>query len=304
MVLAKTVVLSLCIGLSCAAQTRTPGTATASQVETIAAIGQDIANLKAKFPQLRGFSVSKNVASERLIIGYDYHTHPGRTWDSGPATMAEVPQPDDDGVWLLIEFYDPPTFHDPPSTDQIHTQPAWPRPSLPPNCFEDKEVSFVMLEGKKTSPASGEIREILKRHGVKPCTGPAPASQVATIVAIGQDIAKLKAKYPQLSEFSVSKNVLSERLIIDYDYHTLWYHIRDVSRTLVPEPDDDGVVFYIDFHDPGSQIDTQPGDPQDCFEDKKVQFRILQGKKTNPVADEIRKILERHGVKPCPNRTP
>lgn len=63
-------------------------------------------------------------------------------------------------------------------------------------------------------------------------------------------------------------------------------------------------AFYIDFHDPGSQIDTQSGDPQDCFEDKKVQFRILQGKKTNPVADEIRKILERHGVKPCAGRTP
>ena len=304
--LAKAVILLLCIGLSCAAQTHTPHRAPASQVKTIAAIGQDIANLKAKFPQLREFSVAENVRSERLIIAYEYHTHPGRRWDSGPATMAEVPQPDDDGVWLLIEFYDPPTFHDPPSTDQIHTQPTWPRPGSPPDCLEDKEVSFVMLEGKKTSPASGEIWEILKRHGVKPCTAPAPASQVKVIAAIGQDIAKLNAKFPQLSEFSVSKNVLSERLIIDYNYHTRWYHTRHGSRALVPEPDDDGVVFYIDFHDPASrsQNDNQPGDPQDCFEDKEVQFRILQGQKTNPVADEIRKILERHGVKPCAGRTP
>jgi len=66
------------------------------------------------------------------------------------------------------------------------------------------------------------------------------------------------------------------------------------------------VWFYIDFHDPasGSRYDTQPGDPQDCFEDKKVQFIILQGKETNPAAHEIWKILEQHGVKPCPGRTP
>lgn len=248
MCLAKAVVLSLCMILSCAAQTDTPDTAPASQVETIAAIGQDIANLKAKFPQLRKFSVSKNVLSKELLIAYDYHTHPGHQIDRGPSgSMATPPLPDDDGVWLLIEFYNRPTFHDPPSTDQIHTQPTWPRPGWPPYCFEDKEVSFLMLEGDKTSPASGEIWEILKRHGVKPCTAPAPASQVKIIVAIGQDIEKLKAKFPQLSWFSVSKNVLSERLIIDYDYHTTWYHIRDGSRALVPVPDDDGVCFLHRF---------------------------------------------------------
>ena len=139
----------------------------------------------------------------------------------------------------------------------------------------------------------------------------APASQVTTIAAIGQDIAKLKAKFPQLREFSVSNNVLSQRLIISYEYHTHIYQIGGSSRSnpwtgsrarAWPEPDDDGVWFYIDFHDPtsDSQIDSQPIDPQDCF----VQFLILQGKKTNPIADEIRKILERHGVKPCPGRTP
>ena len=144
---------------------------------------------------------------------------------------------------------------------------------------------------------------------------PAPASQVKTITAIGQDIANLKAKFPQLREFSVSKDVLSERLIITYEYHTHIYQIGGSSRSnpwtgsrarAWPEPDDDGVWLYIDFHDPasGSRYDAQPGDPQDCFEDKKVQFSILQGKKTNPAADEIREILKRHGVKPCADRTP
>ena len=133
----------------------------------------------------------------------------------------------------------------------------------------------------------------------------APASQVKIITAIGQDIANLKAQFPQLREFSVSKNVLSERLIITYEYHTHRSHITGGWRAQVPEPDDDGVWFYIDFHDPasGSQIDTQPGDPQDCFEDKKVQFLILQGDKTRRVSGEIWKILEQHGVKKCADRT-
>src|SRR5215813_8983395 len=296
MCLTKAVVLLLCMILSCAAQTETPDTAPASQVKTIAAIGQDIAKLKAKFPQLREFSVSNNVLSQRLIITYDYHTH-WVTINRGRTGSKAGLRPDDDGVWFYIDF------HDPGSTDQIHTQPTLGWPVWPPDCFEDKKVSFLMLEGNKTSPVSGEISEILHRYGVKLCT--APASQVKIITAIGQDIAKLKAQFPQLRKFSVSKNVRSERLIIDYDYHTHRSHIRGGWRAQVPEPDDDGVWFYIDFHDPasGSQIDTQPGDPQDCFEDKKVQFLILQGDKTRRVSGEIWKILEQHGVKKCADRT-
>ncbi|HKE57802.1 MAG TPA: hypothetical protein VKB46_13910 [Pyrinomonadaceae bacterium] len=292
--LAKAIIVLLCVAFSCAAQTRTPDTAPASQVKIITAIGQDIANLKAQFPQLREFSVSKNVLSERLIITYDYHTHRSQIRSGW---RAQVPEPDDDGVWFYIDF------HDPGSTDQIHTQPTLGWPGWPPDCFEDKKVSFLMLEGNKTSPVSGEISEILHRYGVKLCT--APASQVKIITAIGQDIANLKAQFPQLRKFSVSKNVRSERLIIDYDYHTHRSQIRGGWRAQVPEPDDDGVWFYIDFHDPasGSQIDTQPGDPQDCFEDKKVQFLILQGDKTRRVSGEIWKILEQHGVKKCADRT-
>src|SRR5215471_7809262 len=294
MYLAKAIIVLLCVAFSCAGQSGTPDTAPASQVKIINAIGQDIANLKAKFPQLREFSVSNNVLSQRLIISYEYHTHIyqiGGSSRSNPWTGSRArawPEPDDDGVWFYIDF------HDPASGSRYDTQPGDPQ-----DCFEDKKVQFSILQGKKTNPVADEIRKILEQHGVKPC--PAPASQIKTIAAIGQDIAQLKAKFPQLREFSVSENVRSERLIIDYDYHTRWLHIGD-GRRLVAEPDDDGVWVYIDFHDPasGSRYDTQPGDPQDCFEDKKVQFSILQGKKTNPVADEIRKILEQHGVKPCP----
>ena len=305
MCLANAVILLLGIGSSCAAQTDTPGTAPASQVKTIAAIGQDIENLKAKFPQLREFSVGENVLSERLTITYDYHTHRGEVLGgssrSNPWTGERRRVPEPDAVWLRIDFHDPAA-----STDLIHTQPMVGWPGWTPYCFEDKKVLFLfMSEDDKTSQVSGEIWEILKRHGVKPCT--APASQVKTITAIGQDIANLKAKFPQLREFSVSKNVRSKRPIIDYHYHTHPSHFRGGWAAQVPELDNDGVWFYIELHDPASrsQIDTHPGDlwPQ-CLKDKKLQFLILQGKKINPAAPEIWKILERHGVRPCADRTP
>src|SRR5215470_9945389 len=95
MCLANAVILLLGIGSSCAARTGTPGTAPASQVKTIIAIGQDIANLKAKFPQLREFSVSKNVLSKELLIEYYYHAHWGPTIDSGPSAWGSRLKPDD-----------------------------------------------------------------------------------------------------------------------------------------------------------------------------------------------------------------
>lgn len=162
--LTKAVILLLYMGLSCAAQ------APASQVKTIAAIGQDIANLKVKFPQLSEFSVAENVLSERLIITYEYHMHSdevlGGSSRSNPWTGSRRRVPETDAVSLYIDF------HNPGSTDQIHTQPTW--PGRLPDCFEDKQVSFLMFEGDKTSPVSGEIGEILKRHGVKPCADRTP----------------------------------------------------------------------------------------------------------------------------------
>lgn len=128
-----------------------------------------------------------------------------------------------------------------------------------------------------------------------------PASQVKTMNAIGQGIANLRDQFPQLREFSVSKNVLSQRLIITYDYHTHRSQIRGGWRRQVPEPDDDGLWFYIDLHDPAStaQIHTQPVMQPYCFEDKQLSFLILEGKKTKPVSDEIWAILKQHGVRPC-----
>ena len=82
----------------------------------------------------------------------------------------------------------------------------------------------------------------------------------ATLRAIAEDIAKLKNEFPQLKEFSLAANFSAENLIIDYEYHTHQSHIPGGWRAHVPEPDDDGIWFYVDFHEPTStaQIHTQP----------------------------------------------
>jgi len=131
---------------------------------------------------------------------------------------------------------------------------------------------------------------------------PQPASQVKAITAIGKDIAALKTKFPQLAEFSVSRDVQSRKLLIEYDYHT--HESRDAGgiSALLPNPNRDGVWFRIDFHDPAStlQIHTQPIVPPYCFEDKKFFFLILEGKRTNPLENALWTIFLRHGVKLCP----
>jgi len=121
----------------------------------IKGVARDIANLKRDFPQLRDFSVAKNLSENELRIEYEYHTHKAERiggWTSG------VPNPDDDGIWFFIDF------HDANSTAQIHTQPA----SLP-ICIGDKRVTFLSLEGTRTKSVAGKIFRILETHGAKKC---------------------------------------------------------------------------------------------------------------------------------------
>ena len=122
---------------------------------TLKDVAREIAALKGHYPQLRDFSVTKNVNVDDLKISYGYHTHKseGRGgWTAG------VPNPDDDGVWFYIDF------HDPNSTAQIHTQPM-----IAPNCIGDKRVSFLILEGTRTKRLDDAIWKILQEHGVKKC---------------------------------------------------------------------------------------------------------------------------------------
>lgn len=118
-------------------------------------IARDIANLKASYPQLRDFSVTKNMNASELKVSYGYRTHKpeGRGgWTS------QVPNPDEDGIWFYIDF------HEVDSTAQIHTQPM-----TVPVCIGDKRVSFLSLEGTKTRSLGGTIHKILEKHGTYEC---------------------------------------------------------------------------------------------------------------------------------------
>jgi len=120
------------------------------------------------------------------------------------------------------------------------------------------------------------------------------------ILATAQEIAGLKERFPELRDFSPTKNV--HVLSIDYAYHTHKARHRGGWTAGVPNPNDDGLWFYIDFHDPDSvaQIHTQPmTGPANCLGRKRVSFLTLAGKKTRPVGSELWSILQKYGVKKC-----
>ena len=116
--------------------------------------------------------------------------------------------------------------------------------------------------------------------------------------AIAQDIAALKPEFTQLSEFSVANSIGTDRLSINYAYHTHTAPRRGGWTSGVPNPDDDGIWFYIDFHDASStaQIHTQPVYPALHLGDKLVEFLILEGARTRPVTGRITAILKAHGA--------
>jgi len=124
---------------------------------SIESVAGDIADLQGSYPQLKDFSVARNLKADEHRISYGYQTYrterPGG-WTSG------VPTPHEDGIWFYIDF------HSPASTAQIHTQPV-----AIPYCIGDMRVSFLILEGPKTKSVDGAIRGILQKHGATKCQG-------------------------------------------------------------------------------------------------------------------------------------
>jgi hypothetical protein len=125
-----------------------------------------------------------------------------------------------------------------------------------------------------------------------------------SIQAVARDIEALRHQYPQLIEFSATKSTEPDRLVIEYSYHTHAAVHHGGWTSHVPNPNDDGIWFYIDLHEPDSiaQIDTQPAQPliQNCVGKKRVTFLILEGRSTKPITGRIANILTRHGAAPCP----
>ena len=115
---------------------------------------------------------------------------------------------------------------------------------------------------------------------------PPGQSYEEAIVAIATSIASHKRQFPQLRNFSVAQHCDRKGLTIRYGYKTHRARHRGGWSSGVPNPDRDGVWFYIDFHDPDSmaQIHTQPVVEPLYYGDKKVMFLILEGKDTEKVA--------------------
>lgn len=118
---------------------------------------------------------------------------------------------------------------------------------------------------------------------------------------IAQDIAALKGDFPQLADFSPQKHGNVDRLSIEYAFRTHTPRHSGGWTAAVPSPDDDGLWFYIDLHDPAStaQIHTQPMEPSRCLNGWRVSFLILEGGATKSVRSSLAAILEKHGVKFC-----
>ena len=96
-----------------------------------------------------------------------------------------------------------------------------------------------------------------------------------SIEGIARDIAGLKESYPQLKDFSVAEHLHTDRHEIWYSYHTHKPVGRGGWTSGVPNPDEDGIWFYIDFHDPRSaaHIHTQPAvASQYCVGNMRLSF--------------------------------
>lgn len=112
--------------------------------------------------------------------------------------------------------------------------------------------------------------------------------------SIADEIAELHA--PQLVDYQP----ITAECRIGYAYHTHDPpHIGGWEST-VPNPDPDGVWFYIGVWDPSDpaqaslQLNTQPGTPSWWIGKRRVTFVILEGERTTRIAHQLLAILKHH----------
>ena len=114
---------------------------------------------------------------------------------------------------------------------------------------------------------------------------------------IANDILKLKKDYPQLADFTIKDNLHKDQLMITYEYHTHEPTSHIGWTSCVPNPDDDGIWFYIDIHDQNSiaQIHTQSVVPEYQIGNKILFMLILAGKDTKSISSDLNKIIQHYG---------
>ena len=120
---------------------------------------------------------------------------------------------------------------------------------------------------------------------------------------IAKDIELLKKHYPQLKEFIILKNLNKDACKIEYEYNCHLSEGRVGWISQVPNPNPDGLWFYISLWDENdpiesfSQINTQPLMPLWYINKRRVTYLILEGKITKSLDKEILKILKKYGLK-------
>jgi hypothetical protein len=134
--------------------------------------------------------------------------------------------------------------------------------------------------------------------------GVAPAhaqDRFGILKALAMDIEKLKADFPQLRDFSAATHLHAEPPSIHYAFRTHAPARTGGWTSGVPNPDPDGVWFYIDLHDPGSklQVHTQPATAPLCLGESKVSLLVLEGRDTRSVYGPIWSALAKHGAREC-----
>ena len=138
----------------------------------------------------------------------------------------------------------------------------------------DTVFAFTPLEGLDVARVVAlEIERLVQQFGLKI----AGAGIDARILL--NAIEALKIRQPALADFSAAKNLDADNQKITYAFHTHAAPARGGWTSGVPNPDEDGIWFYIDLHDPAStaQIHTQPMGPKLCLGGQHVSFLSLAG---------------------------
>jgi hypothetical protein len=131
--------------------------------------------------------------------------------------------------------------------------------------------------------------------------GAPPPDPASVLRAVATDIEALGARHAQLAAFRAADHLDLAQARIDYAWHTHAAARTGGWTSGVPAPDADGIWLYIDVHDPAStlQIHTQPVVERLCLAGARVSLLVLEGDQVDPAAGELRRILERHGVRRC-----
>jgi hypothetical protein len=134
-----------------------PGTQlAATALAACADMARDIAALKPRFRQLAAFEpTAVSVRAGECSLGHAYHTH--RSTRRG-GWMAQVPEPEPDGIWFHIGVWDP---QGPARLDQLNTQPGFSVHAL-----GDDNVTVLILDGEKSGALTRALWSLLRRHGV------------------------------------------------------------------------------------------------------------------------------------------